>query len=109
MVVVETGQHPQLVPSSVVAEADLTPVKRRRGEQRAAMAAVACCVSDRMFYSLCASGTGGAVEGFGRKPLHFSSTQLPGDDSTLVLLELQQGLEDGPARVAAGLFLSICL
>lgn len=48
-----------------------------------------------MFYLLRASGAGGAVESFGGKPLHFPPTQLPGHDGALVLLELQQGLEDG--------------
>lgn len=65
VVVMETGQHPQLLPVGVITETDLT---------------------------LGVPGAAGGLECFGGKPLDFPPTELPGHDGTLTLLELQKSL-----------------
>lgn len=106
----ETGQHPQLLPISVVTETDLTPVNQsaEESQRQQRWTVTSCCGSNQLLDSLSVSSGGGTPEGFGGKPLDLPPTQLFGHDGTLTLLELQQSLRWVSRRQLFLLLKSVC-
>lgn len=98
VVVMETGQNPQLLAVAVVAETDLTPAgqsAQRRVSVQVRGSFVFSVTNGELRDSLrVPAATAGSLKHLGGKPLDFPPTQLPGYHGALTLLELQQSLKD---------------